>query len=469
MKKTLSIVLAAIMIFTLSISAFAAETNGSITVKNVVEGQTYKIYEIFSLESYDTNTGAFSYKTTSDWDAFAKSATQYVTVDKDGYVTWVKGADAAAFAQLALAYAKENSITPTQQTSSAVAKGQTEVTFSNLELGYYLIDSSLGALCILNTTKPNAEVTEKNDKPVPDKTVEEDSTNKYGKKNDADMFQTINYRGTITVQNGAENYVLHDKMSEGLTFGEIKKVSIGDVAVDASKYTISYNTEDGCTFEIAFDNAYIASLDAGTKIVVDYTASLNEEAVIAGEGNDNDMWLDYGDDNESVHDKTKTYTYEFDLIKTDSENKLLDGAEFKLYDAKTGGNEIKVVYDSTKDIYRLAKESEEGVSIVVKEGKATIVGLDGGTTYYLEETVAPKGYNKLNGRVEVQIEDTNISAQFENESNDYIVGTGVQVVNKTGSELPSTGGIGTTLFTFFGAILVLGAGILLVTKKRVCA
>lgn len=468
MKKTLSIVLAAIMIFTLSISAFAAETTGSITVKNVVEGQTYKIYEIFSLESYDTDTGAFSYKTTSDWAEFAKSATTYVTVDDDGYVTWVEGAQAADFAKLALAYAKENSIEPTK-TSEAVAAGQTEVNFSGLELGYYLIDSSLGALCILNTTKPNAEVTEKNDKPVPDKEVEEDSTNEYGKKNDADMFQTVNFRATVTVKKGAENYVLHDKMSAGLTFGEIKKVSVGGVDVDTSKYTISYNTEDGCTFEIAFDNDYIAGLDAETEIVVDYTASLNENAVIAGEGNDNELWLDYGDDNESVHDKTKTYTYEFDLIKTDSNNNLLDGAEFKLYDAKTGGNEIKVVYDAEKDIYRLAKDGEEGVSIVVKDGKATIVGLDGGTTYYLEETVAPDGYNKLNGRVEVKIEDTNINAQFDNDTNEYVAGTGIQVVNKTGSELPSTGGIGTTLFTFFGAILVLGAGILLITKKRVCA
>ncbi len=468
MKKTLSIVLAAIMIFTLGLSAFAAETTGNITVKNVVEGQTYKIYKIFSLESYDTETGAFSYKTTSDWADFAKSATTYVTVDDDNYVTWVEGANAAEFAKLALAYAKANNISATE-TSDAVAKGQTEVVFSNLELGYYLIDSSLGALCILNTTKPNAEVTEKNDQSTAEKEVEEDKTGTYGETNDADMFQTINYRTTVTVQNGAENYVLHDKMDAGLTFGEIKKISVNGVDVDASKYTISYNTADGCTFEIKFDNDYVAGLAAGTEIIVEYTASLNENAVIAGEGNVNDTWLDYGDDNHTTHDKTTTYTYEFDLIKTDSENKLLDGAEFKLYDAKTGGNEIKVVYDSDKEVYRLAKASEEGVSIVVTDGKATVVGLDGDTTYYLEETVAPDGYNKLNGRVEFTIVDTNISAQFENESSDYVPGTGVQVVNKTGSELPSTGGIGTTLFTFFGAILVLGAGILLITKKRVSA
>ena len=116
-------------------------------------------------------------------------------------------------------------------------------------------------------------------------------------------------------------------------------------------------------------------------------------------------------------------------------------------------------------LFRSADEQEDGltVPIVVKDGMVTVVGFDNGI-YYLEETVAPDGYNKLTARQEFTIADENLDAIFN--GGIFSTGSGVHVVNKTGSMLPETGGMGTTLFITFGAIAVLGTGVLLVTKKR---
>ena len=113
--------------------------------------------------------------------------------------------------------------------------------------------------------------------------------------------------------------------------------------------------------------------------------------------------------------------------------------------------------------YRRAKVGEEGVAIVVKDGKVRVVGFDNGT-YYLEETVAPQGYNKLTARQKFIISDGNLDAVFN--EGVFSTGSGVHVVNKTGTMLPETGGMGTVMFISFGMLLVLAAGVLLVTKKR---
>lgn len=157
---------------------------------------------------------------------------------------------------------------------------------------------------------------------------------------------------------------------------------------------------------------------------------------------------------------TDTETYYFDLVKDNDKDEVLEGAEFKLYDAETSGNEIPVVKVSD-GVYRVAVTGETGVAI--EAGTARIQGLDGTKTYYLEEIKAPAGYNILTSRVAVQMESADHPATVEN--NKYVSG-GVEVVNRRGAELPSTGGIGTTIFYVIGAILVIGAGILLVTRRR---
>ena len=157
---------------------------------------------------------------------------------------------------------------------------------------------------------------------------------------------------------------------------------------------------------------------------------------------------------------TRTETYYFDLVKDNDKDEVLEGAEFKLYDAATEGNEISVVKVSD-GVYRVAVTGETGVAI--EAGTARIQGLDGTKTYYLEEIKAPAGYNILTSRVAVQMESADHPATVEN--NKYVSG-GVEVVNQRGAELPSTGGIGTTIFYVIGAIRVIGAGILLVTRRR---
>ena len=478
MKKTIAIILALMMILSLSVTAFAAGGTGSITINGVGADTTYEIYRLLDLESYDTTSGAYSYKANADWIAFFATvdAKAYMATDEAGYVTWVAAEDdetVAAFAKLALAYAKANGIAPvksSKNTGDFVITGTTGV-FSGLALGYYLVDSTMGALCGLTTTNPDASINAKNGIATIDKQVKEDSTSQWGDTDTADIGQIVEYRVTINVHAGAENYVLHDTMVAGLTFEQVTKIEhvvpgTGTHVATADKYTVKTGAEMSdttCDFEVHFTKEFCDSLETNDKIVVYYTAMLNRNAVINGEGNQNTAWLTFGEGGKSNEDSVYTKTFGVDIVKTDSQNKLIDGAEFKIYDAATGGNEVKVVLNDTGDGYRRARADETGISIVVKNGQVRVDGLDNGT-YYLEETVAPAGYNKLTARQKFIISDSNLDAVFTDGV--FSTGSGVHVVNKTGTMLPETGGMGTVLFITVGMIVVLGAGVLLVTKKR---
>ena len=479
MKKLIAIVLSLMLIASLSATAFADTTEtGSITINGIGSDATYEIYKLLDLESYDVAAGAYSYKANAAWATFfaTNEAKAYMSTDADGYVTWAAAEDddtKAAFAKLALAYAKANSIAPVKSSENAgefVITGTTGK-FSELELGYYLVDSSVGALCGLTTTNPNASINAKNGIPTIDKQVNEDSTSQWGATNTADIGQTVEYRVTINVHAGAENYVLHDVMAAGLTYQGVTKIEhvvpgTGTHDVDAAKYEVKTGTavtDDSCTFEVHFSKEFCDELETNDKVIVSYTAMLNRNAVINGTGNDNTAWLTFGEGGVSNEDAVTTYTYRVDIIKTDSANKLIDGAQFKVYDAATGGNEVAVVLMDDGVTYRRARADETGIDIVVKDGKVRVVGFDNGT-YYLEETVAPEGYNKLSARQKFIVSDSNLDAIFN--EGVYSTGSGVHVVNKTGSMLPETGGMGTILFITIGTFVVLGAGVLLVTKKR---
>ena len=477
MKKFISILLTLIMVLSLSVTAFADGETGSITINGVSTDNTYSIYKLLDLESYDTESGAYSYKVNDAWTTFfaTDEEKEYISIDENGYVAWKAGEDNATvadFAKLALAYAKANKMTPVK---SSANNGDFTVTndagkFTGLELGYYLVDSTMGALCGLTTTNPNASINAKNKQPTIDKQVKEDSTQQWGDSNTADIGQTVEFRLTINVHAGAENYVIHDKMSAGLTFKGVTKIEHlipGEEEHEVAKGTdytvVTENLTDGCTFEIHFTQEFCDHLASNDKVIVFYEAMLNRNAVVATEGNPNETWLDFGEDHKTTHDTTKTYTYGFDIIKTDSQYKLIDGAEFKIYDAATGGNEVAVVLMDDGVTYRRARADEEGVSIVVKNGKVRVLGFDNGI-YYLEETVVPAGYNQLPGRTKFTIADANLDAVFNGDI--YSTGSGVHVVNKSGSMLPETGATGTMMFIGIGMTVVLGAGVLLVTKKR---
>ena len=446
-------------------------TNGTITIDNAIEGKTYTIYRIFDLESYsydkddqgNITNPAFVYKVSAKWTNFINQATikgVYVNVDKDGVVTWVNGADVSAFAKLAIAYAKANNIENDGQQKA----GTTPLVFSDLTLGYYLVDSTVGTLCGLNTTKPDVTISEKNDVPTIDKKVKD--VNTWEDENNAQIGDKVEYKTTITVKSGAENYVLKDTMTEGLTPNEDVKVYVDGEEVSSDNYTITYENNG---FTLSFKNEYISTLEADTVITVTYSATLNEKALICKPGkgncghNDNKTYLEYGDNNQTNEDETRTYTYEFKLVKTKKDGTELTGAEFKLYDAETKGNEIKVFFDEENGVYRVAKTAEELAKVTtIKVGTAIIEGLDSDKTYYLEEVVQPAGYNKLTSRVEVKLNEKTGLGETTN-----VIEVVKTVINYTGTELPSTGGIGTTLFITIGSILVLAMGTILVTKLRV--
>ena len=441
------------------------DDSGSITINDAEQGHTYNAYQVLVLESYNTGKGAYSYKANLDWAEWLAKQDQYVSIDTQGYVTWVKDADAAAFAKAALAHAKEANIAAkaTKTADSAT------VSFTGLNLGYYLVDTTVGTLCSLNTTNPNAVMEEKNVLPPVEKEVKEDSTGDWGDKNTAEIGQTVEFQTTIGAKPGAESYVLHDVMSAGLTLDPDSIVATGLIkgqdANTGDYHVVTTGLNDGCTFEVVFHQSYLDTIAKDTDIVVAYSAVLNENAVIAGDGNSNKTQLKFGEDSdyETTWDETKTYTFKVDVVKTDEKDKVLDGAQFKLYSAKTGGNEIPLVQVSN-GVYRLAKDGEPGVEyITTVNGQLEIKGFDANTNYYLEETKAPDGYNKLAERVEIPVKDSNLEASV---SNDTWQSGGVHVVNKTGSLLPTTGGIGTTIFYALGGALVLGVIAVFLARKR---
>ena len=479
MKKLAGLVLAMIMLMSMATVASATQqgtlTGGSITINDAVPEQIYKAYQILYLESYNKDAGTYAYKANSAWESWLKTQTGYVSFDAQGYVTWVEGADAAAFARLAQAEAAKMTADATA-TAPAAAEGKTysTVKFENLKLGYYLVDTTLGTLCSLDTTNPDVVMEEKNEVPTNVKTVEEDSTGNYGEKNDADIGQTVNFKSTITAQAGAENYVFHDTMSAGLTYTGVTGITLNGTTVDASNYTVvTEGLTDGCTFEVRFTQAFCDTLKANDKIVISYTATLNENAVIAGEGNPNTSKVSYGDSSNTKFtpdSQTKTYTWVVDVFKYTMNGETetaLAGATFTLSKNSDGSNPIALVSESN-NVYRVAKTGETGTVTEITTdatGKFTIKGLDA-DTYYLTETAAPAGYNKLAGPVTIVIGENGVV----NATTEAPQGVDeVKVLNQSGAELPSTGGMGTTSLYIAGVALVLLAMIVLVMKKRMNA
>lgn len=484
MKKIISVLLALVMTLALSVSALAAngtnDNSGEITIDNAVVGQTYTIYQILKLESYNEDSKAYSYKATSEWDAFINGngiKDVYVEVDSQGYVTWKGTTDAsrvAEFAKLAQAYAADakNKVTATKTQKATSAT----VTFTGLNLGYYLLDSSLGTLCSLDTTNPNVTIEEKNAEPTNVKTVQEDSDEAWGATNDADIGQTVNFQSTITAQAGAENYVFHDKMSTGLTYTGVTGVTLNGTSVEAANYTIKtsgFATSHDCTFEVIFTKAFCDTLKANDKIVISYTATVNENAVIGSAGNPNESKVEYGESGKTTTtppSTTTTYTWKVDVLKyaevtpegnSATEEKPLSGAVFILSKNNKGEAPIALISEGN-NVYRVAKADETNTVTEIttdSTGKFTIKGLDS-DTYYLIEKTAPAGYNTLKEAVEIIIANDGKVTY-----NGIVVDT-VKVLNQSGTELPSTGGIGTTIFYVLGGVLMAGAFVLLVVRKR---
>lgn len=494
-KKIAAIMFAFMMVVSMSCNVKADEgttpTTGTITITNAKVGETYKLYKILSLESYsytenDKVNGNYAYTLTGDdWDDFIKGSNvlnKYFKFDQTNkYLTWEGGTDEARvkeFAQLALKYARNeaNGVQPVQPTQKA---NSNTVTYSGLDLGYYLVDSSMGTLCALTTTNPKVEIYEKNTAPTVEKNVGNSAENVNSDKNTASIGDTVYFKTIITAQPGAQNYVLHDKMDAGLTFKESSVKAIlnknetkKDTELTATDYSVvTSNLEDTdpkCTFHIEFTPKLCESLKADDTITVTYSATLNENAVIAGEGNKNETWLKYGDSQSTQPKTTTTKTFEmhvfkFYIDKNDlTTEKGLADAKFTLSKNPNGTDPIKLI-NKGSNTYRVAKKDETNTItevITPDNGRFTIQGLGAGT-YYLTEIQQPAGYNKLSGPVTVVIDENRKVRVGESEANP------VKVENKTGTVLPSTGGAGTTMIYLIGGALVLGSGVVLATKRRV--
>ena len=459
-KKLFAARLAAALVLAMAVPAFAVTnaTKGSITIDGTVSGETYTIYRMFKLDSYNAESKTYSYTVESAWEGFFKTGAggNYITLDGQGHPTWnaakSQDSDKAEFAKLALKWAADNKITGTEET----ATGNT-VTFSGLDLGYYLVDSSLGALCGLNTTNPDATIKEKNEKPEIKKEVQT-SAGDWSSENNAKIGDTVEYKVEIKVADGAQTYTVTDTMSKGLTFNNSSlKVTANDVVT--TDYTLTSTTNG---FTLVLPETYVSTLTKGTTILVTYNATLNKDAVIDGDGNTNEVKLGYGNHQNTVPSKVTTKSYQFDLVKVDgTTNKLLDGAEFELADGET---KLSFVKDANGN-YRVAMTGEKDATttITVKGGKVNIYGL-AGKTYTLTETKAPDGYNKLVTSETVNLADG--SKTHATIVDRVYKDGGVVVENHAGTVLPSTGGMGTTLFYVIGGGLMVAAVVLLVTKKR---
>ena len=509
MKRILAIVCTFVMIISMATgvnavdntsAAAATQPKGSITLENAVVGDEYKVYKILTLESY-VKVKAYSYKRNGDgWDKFINSTqgTQFFESNENGYVKLKSTADndtaARKIAIYAIGFAQANrdTVTPTK-TVRAEATSKTETTkvvFNDLELGYYVVESTSGTACAITTTDPDATIKDKHDNPSVNKIIEHGGVVKDNHKmNSVNLGETVYFETTINVKPGAKNYVLHDTMDSNLENFFVYEVycnlpnsknqntSLATTGAENEKMVNvrpgAFNSEkptDGCTFELSFTNlfytTYRQQIDRGelTKIYVKYYATVGNKAPI-NTAMKNTTYLTYGENNlETDKSETETYTYGIPVFKYTGTNTPLADAKFILSKVENATEADAIKFTSNGAFYRYTIDQTNGggntTLVSPTEGRFEIQGLEAGT-YYLKETEAPKGYNKIQKSIKIEIlEDGSIKVD-----NNAITGD-VRVQNNTGSILPSTGGMGTTLIYVVGSILVLASGIVLFSKRK---
>ena len=476
-KKIMSLAIVFAMVMALAVSASAA----TIKVTTAVDGETYSAYKIFDATKNASGGIAYTISTDSAWwtivKAYADDDENVVTVNDEQVpelvltksasnekIYVVNGTNLVAKDFAAYLMEKKGSIAA-EKTATA-ANG--EATIADLAVGYYLVDSSLGALCVLNTTDTTEKIVEKNDYPVLAKMVMEDVAGyettdaEWADEASAQYGQSVKFKLIVTIGKAGldKDYVITDTIPTGMTYGD--DAAIIGFNTDAATAALKVE-KTGQVVTMTIDDEFLNTVK-GSTIEIVYTAAVNYDAPV-DTAMTNTAYLKYGTYKTETVDAT-VKVYQFDLTKTTENGAVLDGAKFKLFTADENGTEIKLVKDG--NVYRPAKSNETAVEIVA--GQATIVGLDKGT-YYLEETEAPAGYNILTSRVAVNMTNGSLLNTEKTETSEAgeevkVPVYALAVVNKTGTELPSTGGIGTTIFYALGGLMAVGAGVLLVAKKR---
>lgn len=469
-KKLMAALLAVALLCAMAVPAFAADAPGSITINNAVSGKTYNVYRILDIATHNDGYTGIVYKTNDKWSNFINSTdvkSKYFTaVGNDGVITVrddLNADDAKALAVSAKAWLGAH--TDITADATAITATSSTVNFTNLELGYYLVvssgwDEAVEVVCSLDTTKPDVEINEKNGKPTIEKKIVENSNTV--ENNTAGIGDYVQFQITVNVIDGQpSNYVIHDKMSAGLTFVNTNEhpvgVTVGSRALNATEYSFNDSITDDCTFELKINDRILQPNDV---VTVTYWGQINSSAVINPGSNTNEAKLTYGTSGNSFWKQTTTKVFGFKVFKhagTDTDH-LLPGAEFRLYKT-VGGETYYAQFDANGLLTGWTTDATaSGVTMTSNSTKALVLnGLDAGT-YYLEETKAPDGYNKLTDPVTVTITE-------DGKVNETANGT-VYVSNNAGATLPSTGGMGTTLFYVIGGGLMVAAVVLLVTKKR---
>ena len=486
-RKLASLLLALVMVFALATTAFATETEGttttptgSITVNNPQNETTYTAYKIFDVVYDEATPKHYSYTIEGGSEWFSTVETYAKTEGSGLTLTLVKGTTTYVvtttdtFSAPEFAAALKNGLTETIKGTPLTAGTGNKPTATGLALGYYFVTSSTGALCSLDTTNPDVTIYDKNDMPF-EKEVNTPS---------ADVGQTVTFTITGKVPEHTiftdYTYEITDTMSEGLTFNrDSLTVEVGSdvVTADTGKCTIAYDAKTAPnTFKVTI---LVKNCTVGDAITVTYTATVNEKAIakIAT----NEAKLTYSNDSTkkttTPAQKQEVYTSKIVIEKYEKgTDTMLEGAEFVLC-RKAPNNEPQVAtvlndsqnanqkaiqnqyykQDKTTKAVSWVNDIADATKVTTNaNGKAFFEGLADGE-YLLVETKAPAGYNRMTTGQIVEVKGGTTEAQLS---------VTAKVENQAGTLLPSTGGVGTTVFYVLGAILVLGAVVLLVTKKR---
>ena len=505
-KKLASLLLALVMVFALATTAFADEpTTYSITITNSAEGHTYEAYQIFTGDLVEKD----GTKILSNivWGSGISEAGQTALGDAAAKAETLKTEDdAKAFAKAVAPY-----LTTAAGSANTVTDGKYVI--SGLAAGYYLVKDQDGSLTgdadayteYIIKVVSNTTATPKSSVPTVEKKVKDTNdstgvTSDWQDSADYDIGDSIPFQLKATLANNVSSYttykvVFHDTLSKGLTYNNDAKVYIGGTETNGFTVTATVNADGTTTLTVSCDDVKALGAGNSSVITVEYTAKLNENAVLGSAGNPNEVYLEYSNNpnkseegnnetGETPKDVVIVFTYKTIINKVDSENAPLTGAAFKLEKLIKGK-------DGAADTWTTVKE----FTVDETTTSFTFSGLDDGQ-YKLTETKTPVGYNTIDPiyfvieathdetadaptlkTLNAYLTDANGNKQTEmkdGESVNIDLGTvdltagsiTTTVVNKSGSELPSTGGIGTTIFYVLGGVLVLAAVVLLVTKKR---
>ncbi|MCI6431516.1 MAG: isopeptide-forming domain-containing fimbrial protein [Oliverpabstia sp.] len=497
MKKLASLLLAMVMVLSMTITAFAEETTYSITIDNSAEGHTYEAYQIF--------TGDLSGTTLSNivWGSGVSEAGQTALGDAAAKAEALKTeADAKAFAKAVAPY-----LTTAAGSASTVTDGKYVI--SGLAAGYYLVKDKDGSLTGDNDSYTeyivkvvsNTTATPKSDVPTVQKKVKDinnstdDAMTDWQDSADHDIGDSVPFQLKATLAKNVSSYttykvVFHDTQSKGLTYNNDAKVYIDGKETNGFTVTATVNADGTTTLTVSCDDVKALGAGNSSVITVEYTATLNGNAVLGSAGNPNEVYLEYSNNpNKSEEGNNETGNTPEDVVivftyKTII-NKVTKNPDYN--PEEEGSEEYIPLTGAEFTLEKYNKETDKWKSITVVKNDAgttfTFSGLDDGN-YRLTETKTPAGYNSIDpieftvtAEHDVLSDNPALTSLSGNATTGELTFTSnttegslsADVVNKKGSTLPETGGMGTTIFYVIGAILVIGAGVVLITRKRMSA